>query len=349
MSDHPSNGKISDFNGIRFSGETINNIVGDYEIECEDIFSEKLLLNGIQCNLMIQKYITEQHRQFSKEKHVLAAIDLDFSEPIKTNNILSFYHIIDSVCKFMTFRENSYITKFELTKPNQIHKEINTEFATCYIKPINTNDPDYHSFEIISLKDMKKESIRSLFEIFDIQNKVKPYLNFFPKDKDDSNYINIVRVKEICAALECELSYIDSSGFTDPILDELKKQVKKVISTHRKSETPLQNYKTYDRILGDMKHWSLSLSDKIYNVYEVYVFILINFGCNKDCDIMLHKEDIEAFVNLRNRNSHGTFESITSKMAKVSFIMYGLTYCCILKRIGLEDVEIENIMKRIMI
>ena len=256
--------------------------------------------------------------------------------------------MVENICKFMTCRSNSHINSFKITAPNAMLNGVHTEIATCYIKPISEGNIDYYNFEILNFNDIGTTNIVNLLDMFNPSNAGSAYLNFLPSDNKDTNYINIIKIKEICAALECELSYVALDDSESNELKLLKKLIRKVIKYHKISEYALKKTKTYDRILGEMKYWNLSLADKLSVISEKYNYILINVGSSFGFNFFATYEDISDFVRLRNNNSHGRFTKVSKKQAETAYWMIGLIYCCVLSRIGLNSEEIQKSVLKIL-
>lgn len=335
------------FQGIEITGASINNIVGNTKKEYREIIGHVFDDDDLKAHLKIRVGHSESHSLFEETKKCVSNISFEFSEPQPFEKTLRCFHWIQNICQFMTYRNDAHIDTFEIIAPNENLNGVYTPVATCYIKPISSKDIDYHFLEMLNFNDIGKENIVNLFNVFNVANKQPPYLNFLPEDSDVARYIDIVKVKEICAALECEAGYVLLDDKDSPQLETLKRQIKDIVKSHRDGDAPLEKTKTYDVILGEMKHWNLSLSDKLKILSDEYSYILVNIGSRYGFDYIARYEDIDEFVKLRNFNSHGRFTKVSRKQAGTGFWMIGLVYCCLLKRIGLDMDSIEKSVKKI--
>lgn len=343
-----NNVDFSNIKGISFEGQLINSIVGGSQPQANGFLSTSFVSDQIESTLNID--ISKQTRvSYAEQWEGLSArIEFQFDVGLPFECVLKYYQIVDDICKFLTFRSSSNINTFELTAPNEILDGLYTPVARCHIRS-HYNQPDTEiPSNIITFQDIGSQNIHNLFTIFDISNGPKPYLNFLPLNDDDENYIDIIRVKEICAALESELSHISFDATEEETMRTLKNDVKTVIKTHRDGPNPLMNRKTYDRIMGDMKHWNLSLADKIYLQYRNFDETLVNLGTRRQISFIGSLENIAEFVNFRNNNSHGKFTKVSNSIAKTAYAMMGLTYCSLLKRIGLVENEIFVVTRKIL-
>lgn len=53
-------------------------------------------------------------------------------------------------------------------------------------------------------------------------------------------------------------------------------------------------------------------------------------------------------VKFRNGITHGRFKIMDTEIAETAFIVSQLIYCCVLKRIGLDDELIKYICSRVL-
>lgn len=150
------------------------------------------------------------------------------------------------------------------------------------------------------------------------------------------------KIKEICSALECELNFIDDIGIEEQSnINGLIETVKTVIKAHRKGDHKLSP-KTYDVINNSMQYWTMSASDKIIMLYKKYdevIQVLHPEG------IPLMDDQISKLIKYRNDITHGRHRIMNNEIATTAFALQGLVYCCLLKRIGLNDEEIMTLSK----
>ena len=56
--------------------------------------------------------------------------------------------------------------------------------------------------------------------------------------------------------------------------------------------------------------------------------------------------DIGTFVKYRNEITHGAEMEATKNVIDIAFVLRGLVYCCILKRIGVAEEQIVKLCER---
>lgn len=200
-----------------------------------------------------------------------------------------------------------------------------------------------HMMENISFQDVREAMPQLLSIIYSAKDRKLSYeIGFLPSSDRDVYLINNNKVRMICPALECELSFIDDicpKEETD--LQGLIKNVKHLVKAHRKSPHKLSN-KTYDLIFSSISNWSRSASEKFCELYHRYDEEMTNLNL-AEADIS--DEDINQFVKYRNNITHGSFRVMESSIAKTAYILSGLVYCAFLSRIGVSREKILYLCK----
>lgn len=244
--------------------------------------------------------------------------------------------IIKEMLSFMTFRGNVGFDKIFLLKEPDEHKH---RWNSVQVFVRN----DYELARIswlrsISFEDLG-ELISPLLETLIKNNDREPtyMLGFIPKSERDLLQISDSTVREVCSALECEMTYIhDLCAEEEEHLQTLIKDVKKLVKDHRKGENQLSP-KTYDLIFSSVKNWSMSAGDKIsmlYHRYEQEMLVINPFH------IHISDDEINEFVKYRNHITHGYHRVMDLKVGATAHVLQGLVYCCLLTRIGMSREQI---------
>ena len=258
--------------------------------------------------------------------------------PSKKPRIEAFKYltIIEALLSFMTFRGNVGFEKIFLLKERDEHKH---QWHSVQMFVRN----DYELAKVswsrsINFHDLG-DSISPLLEMLIKNNDKEPtyMLGFIPKSDKELWRMPDSKVREVCSALECEMTYIDDlSTEEDEHLQALIKDVKKLVKDHRKGENQLSP-RTYDLIFSSIKHWSMSAGDKISMLYHRYDQEMRTIN---PFHILITDDDINEFVKYRNHITHGYHRVMDMRIGQTAHVLQGLVYCCILTRIGMSRAQI---------
>ena len=119
--------------------------------------------------------------------------------------------------------------------------------------------------------------------------------------------------------------------------DNLVEKLKDIVKEDRDGIHSLTDPKSYDYILGTLRHLSGALADRIEKCFSEYQPLIGEY---------ISREDIDKLVQYRNTITHGNFMPLDNKLAETAFVLIKLVYCCILKRIGLTDKVIKELFQR---
>lgn len=175
--------------------------------------------------------------------------------------------------------------------------------------------------------------------IFNSKDKQPAYeIGFVPTSDKDIYLISNDKVRLICSALECELSFVDDLCMPEEEhLQELIKEVKELVKKHRSDFNKLSS-KTYDLIFSSINNWTMSASDKICKLFHLYEKEMTVLA--KQIKEKISDEDILMFIKYRNNITHGAYRVMDQRIATTAFILQGLVYCCLLKRIGMNEDDV---------
>src|SRR5699024_3824330 len=112
----------------------------------------------------------------------------------------------------------------------------------------------------------------------------------------DLLYMNNDKLKDICSALECELKFFNEDNTNEnEKLKELIKIVKNKVKDFRKNDDLIPE-NTYNLIFNSISKWSLSLSERIWNMCEEFKECIINLPFD---DTYISEERVKKFVKYR--------------------------------------------------
>ena len=100
---------------------------------------------------------------------------------------------------------------------------------------------------------------------------------------------------------------------------------------------------TFNRINEDIKKWSFSARDKLIKLFEIHKEPMQMMSAQLHIG---NEYDIGEFVKYRNSITHGSEGLISMVVGETAILLRGLVYCCILKRIGMSEEEIGELVKR---
>lgn len=344
------------FEGCLFKGDIIDYISSRRNIN-DDLFDFNENINIDNIDMILNIFNNTKESTFSDKSTKCTKVDSNiqfiFNEAKGFDILFNCYLMMSSICQFMNFNKNNFLTEFDIL---QKHEEPLEEYgyfscATCYINLDINNDTLNTGFDyILLLEKMNKEQIVKLFKMFSVENKKNIYTNFLPKDYDDMPYFDVVKVKEICAALECECGYIKfDKNNKNELMTKIKNDINDLVKEYKKTYPFEQYKKVYSMVSGSIGHWDLTLADKLdvlHKIYDERIFLKLDDARKILWDF--NKNDICSFVKVRNNNSHGNFNIVSEKIAKTSSVMIALIYCSILERIGLDDEQIIYSVKTLL-
>ena len=185
-----------------------------------------------------------------------------------------------------------------------------------------------------------------LFRMIYEEKENRPYfsLDFLPENDGDAGWITLEKVRNICTALECEAVLQKLTAENDPRFRALIKEVKNIVTAHRKGENALPG-KTYDLINNSISHWDYAAADKVKALFHKYEEILIQSRCFQ-MSAAKFEEGIDRIIRSRNRVTHGNFASISNEDALIAVNLMNLIYISRLDRLGVGEEAVRELMKR---
>lgn len=343
------------FEGIEFRGGTLNNLFmpqafdTDYANSGEviikpksDIRTYEFAIGDSTCKMSIGSHSTDSHGiHGTRITNDCVFLRLEFSEQQPLGTALKHFGMVKNLLSFMTFRQNVGFDEVHLLGMDEKFGMLSS-FAKMYVK----NPSELTSKEMffnIWFEDLGESAASLLSNFYNSTDKKPSYsLGFYPEKDGDATFMTNDKIRSICSGLECELEFIEdlTTAETQEIL-KLSKDVKKIIKEHRAGSNPLSQ-KTYDMIFSSIDHWSMSTSEKIQKLYNRYSqeMLILNHT-----SFHVEENAINEFVKYRNHITHGSYRVMDQKIAVTAHILSGLVYCCVLKRIGLDDEKILQLCK----
>lgn len=274
---------------------------------------------------------------------VVAILEFEQEQPVK--RLFDFYNNWLDICKFLTFRNRVGFSAIKILTINK--SEGLTECireATVYIwqdKPLYERD----FYRIIPINILTDDNLNKLYSVVSSHSKRKPhYQNSYYPESSNVYIITNERLRNICSAIEAEMALIKQEEFVDSNYKSLIKQLKDIIKEHRDGEHPLSK-KTYDFMFGDINHWTMALSERIYRIYEMHQEKITKYLENMN-RFTVSEEKIDKMVKYRNDVTHGNFAVLDEDIGGIALVVIALIYCCILKRIGVDDMVVKGLFDK---
>lgn len=347
-----SKNKIEKFKEIKFKGGFLNYLFnidgmdisyeGDKKIISvkDDILTYEINTEKYSFKISIGSVINDSTGiKGSSIRNDEVWLCLDFEEEQPIQNFFEHYNKVKELMSFMSFRKNVMFDEIILTNYEERSKSvISTVDVNIIESDVFFNKCCYNNITFNDLRDSLPNLIKILYEKEDKKESI--LLGFLPSNDDNVNYIDNNKIKEICSAIECELNFSKKIGIEEnKNLDELISIIKKQIKEFRSHNGEISE-RTYSLINSSLKYWSLSLADRIWCLCEFYERFILKLPFK---DILITKERVQNFVKYRNDITHGRHRTINREVVLTAGLLTGLVYCCILKRIGVDEETIYKI------
>jgi len=293
-------------------------------------------VNGHICELMVGSGIQERFELdgmniTNNEVHLI----LKFDSPQPLDSAFKYISKMTDILSVMTFRKNVGFDEIYLH-----HNETNLSKMQVFLKKESAFS-EKKLIDNVTFLDLGEALPKLASIIFNSEDKKSTYeIGFYPSSDKDIHWISNDKVRLICSALECELSFIDNLCIPEENhLQELIEDVKQHIKQHQKSEQKLSR-RTYDLIFSSLHNWSISAGDRIIRLFHRYEREIRALESLMHNNVHIDDEDILALIKFRNNITHGLYRIIDQNIATTAFILQGIVYCCFLSRIGMTNDEI---------
>ena len=268
-------------------------------------------------------------------------LSLAFDEPKDIQIFPQIYGYVMNLCQFMAFRKNIGFETIVLEEKNDMYPGMYNEKAQCYVRS------EYASFTAKSIVSCLTFNILGrcvdglLSSIVDNKPK-KPQFNlgYIPENDKDVNIVTGIKIRELCSALESEMELAKITVDQEAEFEKLLQQLRDIVKAHRDGENPITDPKAYDYILGSLGHLTGALADRIEKCFIMYQPLMGEW---------VSRRQIDELVRYRNTITHGSFMQLNGELAETTYVLMKLVYCCVLKRIGMQDEQIKDVMQRRLI
>lgn len=344
--------KVTTFNEIIFTGGSLNRLFMPRSLSWKHKKKDdrvKIVSDGMEFSVSIGATTCKIRVESSVEwstgvtgshiKNNEIRFKMRFGDPQPLSSVLRCYDSLCSCMRFMQNRNNvgvDEIKLYTLTEGDPIPHDTFEVFIKNEQELSSKGITDNITF------DEMGQSFSKLMEMFysSPEDKTQYSLGFYPKDDKHEAMMNNDLIRSICAALEFEAS--QESGITaqeDALMKELVSGTKKHIKKFRK-DNPGISESTYSRIFNGISYWSFSARDRIEQLYQLHeeAMSVLRSSSIGDAEI-----DIGEFIKYRNQITHGAAHDIPMKVAITAYVLKGLVYCCVLRRIGVSEERIVEL------
>ena len=339
---------LSKFNRIEFVGGTGNCILDPtliyprydwedniYENGCSIKFKpikevdKKYSITVQKTSLVFQSTINPyQDRKDNYLGSTNSAILLRFDALQPFDSIWKWYNYVSKIAALLVQQQNIAFDKIKISSGDSSHREQANVFL------------NYGYEDVVNKKPIRTISLRTFDRVFSNFSQMIDSedfsINFLPDNNTDARFVSYETIKNLCTAVEYEFSKSEVKKEKNPIINNLVKEVKKVLKKY-KASTPELTEKAYQSISSSISKWNLPATEQfnlLYCANKTTIDKLTNHQC-----LVLTEEAINNFVKCRNDITHGSRPALDSSIADTAYCIKVLIYVSLFKRIGLTDEE----------
>lgn len=344
----------SEFDYIEFKGGTLNQLFycnalkkessGNGVIQLRwnnDSIRHQFQINGHSCELVVGSGVLEKNGLDGmniSNNEVCLMLKFDIPQPLES--AFKYISKMTDMLSVMMFRKNVGFDEICLH-----HNEKSLSKMQVFLKKDSVFS-EKKLMNNITFSDLGMALPELASIVFNSEDKKPAYeIGFYPSSDKDIHWMSNDKVRLICSALECELSFIDNLCVPEEehlknLIDDVKQHVKQ----HQKGEEKLSR-RTYDLIFSSLHNWSISAGDRITQLLHRYEREIMALEGLMQNGTHIGDEDIFSLIKYRNHITHGSYRVIDENIATTAFLLQGLVYCCILSRIGMTNDEILCLCK----
>lgn len=331
---------LTDFQAIEFVGGTLNKLLNlpipqlsnssdTYAITLSKI-EYRYVANFYKqpCQIKIYTYpdnngILQVHMRYECESNQ------------SLSEIINFLKVTQQLVRFMSRRKNIGFDLIKLYSKNNYF----APFATCYLYYDATEWTNRSANQNITFEDLN-DCLPNLINLLQHKDKQETCLfNFIPDDDKKIRQIDNECIKNICASLEHEIAIAKLEINTDELLNQIKKELKEIIKKYKND--PKLSKDNYNSLHAQIRYINHPLKERIKIFYQSFEDVLFRLKLN---NIDFKLEDINDFIDYRNDIVHGEFRVRTPAINNTAWVMMALIYCSILRRIGISDEKLKEMM-----
>lgn len=266
-------------------------------------------------------------------------IGLDFDKPQSIERILDCFKIIRELLAFCVGQYNVEINM-------RLH--IGNQIAVCKIQQDIEDYVKSNFTQVIQIGSLG-DKLPNLLKLLN-DDKMRPYLQFFPYRNRDIYFMSIANVRDICSSLEREYKLQGITGEKFPgvfqLISSLKQNVKD-FKANNKDKLSDDFYNLVNTTLGFIELPAKEQIMQLYRRYQQEIKNLtekhINMGIGNAYTEDQFKDCVQSFVKLRNNATHSG-EISFEKQAAIYYHLVLIVYLSVLDRVGFSKQDSEAIL-----
>lgn len=350
---------ISTFDTLTFHGGTLNSVFHIRAMDVEHSTKETVVKHtddsikysvrtdrcefDVEIRSVVKERFGIKGRSINNDEVVMV---LHFKQSQPLHAFFEHYNRIKDMLSFLCFRENVGFDAITISNNDSAKSPAHTTAAVhIYNKTVLTQKDVFNNICFEDISDILPK-LTSIFYAKENEKGDYIILGFMPENDDDAFRMNNQKIRNICSALECELSYVtdikvDENQLLLKLIDSTKAHIKEFRANHEGLDAD-----TYSKIFSSMSHWSFPLAEQLCALYQKYANEINSLNFSK---YVIVDADIKKFVKYRNTITHGRHQILTERVAVTAHLLCGLIYCCVLTRAGLSHENLAEVCKKRML
>ena len=303
--------------------------------------TENFVIDGQQVTLTVSVYQSgENYDKARSDAYLLGELNtfirFSFADSQDFSSIEKYYLIAKKIVAFLTMQNNVTFSMY-LSQRNAKGQFVRSAVCKAFDGYDNHSKKNrYHVIPLYSVFDC----IPSLIEKI-IGKQLDALLSVLPENNHRINTVSISNVQDLCTALEVTYEWGKQKRPKDALIEELKKSIKKTISCFMSDHSEIDVYNE-STISSAFQYLDYTLKEKIQALYQENKET-VDIVSKKWALPCLTKENISAFVKLRNGKTHnGMFE--WGESAEIYPVLLALAYICVLSSIGVSPDIVNQII-----
>lgn len=360
--------EIKSFDAISFHGGTLCKIFTAKGIEVlppddksgyiakstSDLQEYEITLDEFRVKISVSSLVKRNISPVVKIDNSEVVLTLEFSKPQPLSDLIIHYQVIRRILSFMTYRQNVVFDSIELLNYNKKFDML-LHSADVFIRSDakNTSKESFRCLSVEKLGNSFSNLVKITYETYYARNKnldreqmkkMLPSIGFIPENDSDASLMTNAKLREICSAIEHEIDNnpdinVEKNEIIGALVSDLKKKIREF-----KRNNPGLSEDEYSALSSNMAHWSLPLRERIYALCQKYESNIKSIASSRYSvyDYTLNKDAVKDFTDYRNGITHSAGSTISDSIVQTAFLLSGVVYCSILKRISVEDEKINE-------
>ncbi|MGE4572371.1 MAG: hypothetical protein AB7E09_06460 [Candidatus Izemoplasmatales bacterium] len=307
--------------------------------------NKEIQIDGVTVNFVLTVRVTGKLEDSNSVGNMNSVLKLTFDSNQLVGTVITWYNMMLRTFQFMFNRQNidfDEITIFSLNEKNTVTKQGSFHVArkselSEYTK--STRDSFKYSYVI--------DHLDLLLPIM-YDNNINMY--HLPKDDTDDKFLDPKKLVFTASSFEYEFSKLKDTEIRD--LNEINMVKGKIIDFIDNLDIEFRGNKKQRKILSSVKnivnYYEKSLEVRIAEQLQRFEHLLMDLIEKTNKTYNTEGDYIEigrSYAKARNKNAHGALESYENCELAAYVIVRALVYIMILKRCGVEDTYVKQIIE----